>query len=239
MVEHFLDAYRAGFEAFAVEAMLDLFSYPCQITSDAGEVTVTTVGTREAWAPQIDRLVAAYRETGVRTAEVLELRVTEFTSLLAQVTVHRALPTGRGDPIYDFGASYTLADRGDGMRITAIAHNKTPRPRRPSSVSGPIEPGSLRPRRNGDRSALSLRALMPASRLGPSLTPPPGRSGGARAAGRLATRLFPRCGRPGGASVCAPRHARVHRVVALSLSVGCGRGPRPPGSLNRRRVAWP
>jgi hypothetical protein len=128
MVEHFPDAYRAGFEAFAGEAMLELFSYPGQITSDAGEVTVTTVGTGEAWALQIDRLVAAYREIGVRTAEVLELHVTEFTSLPAQVTVHRAPADGEGRSIYDFGASCTLADRGDGMRITAIAHNETPRP---------------------------------------------------------------------------------------------------------------
>jgi hypothetical protein len=47
-VGRFLDAYRAGFEAFDVDTIVDLFSYPCQITSDAGEITVTTVGTREA-----------------------------------------------------------------------------------------------------------------------------------------------------------------------------------------------
>jgi hypothetical protein len=33
----------------------------------------------------------------------------------------------QGRPIYDFDASYTLADLGEGMRITAIAHNETPR----------------------------------------------------------------------------------------------------------------
>ena len=64
----FLDAYRAAFEAFDVEAIADLFSYPCQIASDAGEVTVTTVATREAWVPQVDRLVSAYRAIGVRSA---------------------------------------------------------------------------------------------------------------------------------------------------------------------------
>jgi hypothetical protein len=126
-VQHFLDAYRAGFEAFDVEAIVDLFSYPCQITSDAGEVTVTTVGTREAWAPQIERLVAAYREIGIRTADVLELHVMELTSHLVQVTVHWRLANGEGRSIYDFDASYTVADRGDGMRITAIAHNEMPR----------------------------------------------------------------------------------------------------------------
>jgi hypothetical protein len=126
-VEHFLDAYRAGFEAFDVEAILDLFSYPCQITSDAGGVTVTTVGSRAAWVPQVDRLVAAYREIGVRTAEVLELQLMELTSLLSQVTVHWRLADGEARSLYDFDASYTVADRGDGMRITAIAHNEIPR----------------------------------------------------------------------------------------------------------------
>lgn len=125
-VEHFLDAYRAGFEAFDAEAIVDLFSYPCQITSDAGEVTVTTVATREAWVPQVDRIVAAYREIGIRRAEVLELHATELTSLLSQATVHWALADGEGRSIYDFDASYTLADRGDGLRITAIAHNELP-----------------------------------------------------------------------------------------------------------------
>jgi hypothetical protein len=57
---HFLDAYRGAFETFDVEAIADLFSYPCQITSDAGEVTVTTVGAREAWVPQVERLLSAY-----------------------------------------------------------------------------------------------------------------------------------------------------------------------------------
>jgi hypothetical protein len=126
-VQHFLDAYRAAFEALDVEAIVDLFSYPCQITSDAGEVTVTRVATRAAWVPQIDRLVAAYREIGVRTAEVLEFDVMELTSRLAQVSVHWRLGDGEGRSIYDFDASYTVADRGDGLRITAIAHNEVPR----------------------------------------------------------------------------------------------------------------
>ena len=51
----------------------------------------------------------------------------ELTSLLAQVTFHWDLVDGRGRSIYDFDASYTVAERGDGIRITAIAHNEMPR----------------------------------------------------------------------------------------------------------------
>jgi hypothetical protein len=75
-VRDFLDAYRAAFEAFNVPAIADLFCYPCQATADADEMEVTTVATREAWIPLIERLVAAYRAIGVQAAEVLGLHAT-------------------------------------------------------------------------------------------------------------------------------------------------------------------
>ena len=121
----FLDAYRAAFEAFDAEAIADLFSHPCRIASDAGEVTVTTVATYEAWVPQVERLVSAYRAIGVRSAAFTELHAIELTSRLAQVTVRWTLADGMGRSIYDFDASYSLADHGNGMRIAAIAHNET------------------------------------------------------------------------------------------------------------------
>lgn len=98
--------------------------YPCQIASDAGEVPVTTVATHEAWVPQVERLVSAYRATGVRNAAFTELHAIELTSRLAQVTVRWTLADGMGRSIYDFEASYSVADHGDGMRIAAIAHNE-------------------------------------------------------------------------------------------------------------------
>jgi hypothetical protein len=110
-----------------VPAIADLFSYPSQLASDADELVVTTVATREEWIPQLERLVAAYRALGVRAAEVLGLHVMEFAPRLAQATVHWGLVDAQGRRIYDFEASYTLADLGEGMRITAIAHNETPR----------------------------------------------------------------------------------------------------------------
>jgi hypothetical protein len=81
-----------------------------------------TVGTRQAWAPQIERLVSAYREIGVRSTAFGQL-----TSRLAQVTVRWTLADGKGRSIYDFEASYSLADHGNGMPIAAIKHNEMPR----------------------------------------------------------------------------------------------------------------
>jgi hypothetical protein len=126
-IQDFLRAYRSAFEAFDASAVADLFTYPCQITSDAGERPVTTVADREAWAGQLERLLDAYRQIDVRSAEILEAQVTELSPRLAQATVRWRLLDEAGARIYDFDASYTLLDIGQGMQLAAIAHNETAR----------------------------------------------------------------------------------------------------------------
>ena len=126
-VREFVDAYRMAFEAFDAVAIADLFFYPCQITSDAEKITVMTVPTRDLWLPQVERLVEAYRSIGVRSAEVIELQVVELTARLAQAAITWRLVDEAGQPLYDFHGAYTLADPGAGLRITAIAHNETPK----------------------------------------------------------------------------------------------------------------
>jgi hypothetical protein len=124
-VEGFLDVYRAAFERLDAAAIAELFTFPCQITSDGDEITVTTVATREAWFPQLERLVDAYRSIGVRSAEILDLRVIELTPRLAQATVRWRLADGTGESVYDFGASYTLVEHDGSTRVAAIAHDET------------------------------------------------------------------------------------------------------------------
>jgi hypothetical protein len=125
-IQAFLDSYQRAFEAFDAVAIVDQFCYPCQITSDAGEITVTIVPTREAWIPQIERLVGTYRAIGVHAAEQVELRLNELTPRLAQAAVRWRLVDRDGRQLYEFDASYTLADFGHGFRIGAIAHNEAP-----------------------------------------------------------------------------------------------------------------
>ena len=125
-IQAFLDSYQRAFEAFDAVAIVDQFCYPCQITSDAAEVTVTIVPTREAWIPQIERLVGTYRAIGVHAAEQVELRLNELTPRLAQAAVRWRLVDRDGRQLYEFDASYTLADFGHGFRIGAIAHNEAP-----------------------------------------------------------------------------------------------------------------
>jgi len=126
-VRGFLDAYRAAFEAFDVAAVAGFFAFPCQVTSEAAEITITVVPTLDAWAPQIERIIGGYRALGVATADMGDLRVLGVTPRLAQAVVRWRLRDANGGTIYEFDASYSLADLGAGFRITAIAHNESPR----------------------------------------------------------------------------------------------------------------
>lgn len=126
-VEAFIDRYRATFESFDVEAIAACFAFPCQVTSDGDAVTVIAVPAVEAWRPGIERVVGAYRLLGVRSATMAELRVVDVTPHVAHAVVRWALTDGAGATVYEFDASYTLADLGDGLRITGIVHNETPR----------------------------------------------------------------------------------------------------------------
>jgi hypothetical protein len=141
----FLDAYRAAFASFDVPAIAGFFVFPCQITSDADAIAVTTVANREEWLPELERLLAAYRGIGVHSADVVELRSVDLTERLAQATVRWRLSDAQGRTIYDFDASYTLVDRDGGMQITAIAHNEIPRLRAAiEGVRAPHEQRSAR-----------------------------------------------------------------------------------------------
>lgn len=138
-IEEFLDAYSDAFEAFDASAVADLFTYPCQITSDAGERPVTIVADREAWADQLERLLDTYREIGVRSAEILDTQVTELSPRLSLATVRWRLRDQAGARIYDFDASYTLLDVGQGTQLAAIAHNETTRLRAALAQTRPEE----------------------------------------------------------------------------------------------------
>lgn len=124
-VHDFFDAYRRACEASDAAAMGDLFGYPCQVTGDNGHLTVTPFPSREALAPAIERILSGYRAIGVSRVEVLGLDVCELSPRLAHVLVRWSLRDPQDVTLYEFSASYTLADFGEGWRITAIAHNET------------------------------------------------------------------------------------------------------------------
>lgn len=127
-VEAFYESYRDAFETLDPLAIGEYFAFPCQITGgDARGVTVQSFASHEAFHPLLEGLVGAYRTIGVTTARMLDLQVFLLTDRLAQAGVRWRLVDGKEQPVYDFEATYTLANLGAGLRITAIAHNEGPR----------------------------------------------------------------------------------------------------------------
>jgi hypothetical protein len=126
-VEAFIDRYRATFESFDVAAIAGCFAFPCHVTSEGEAAGVTSVPAVDAWLPQVARIVGAYRLLGVHHAEILDLRIVPVTARAAHAVVRWGLRGVDGATVYDFAASYTVADLGDGLRITAIVHDETPK----------------------------------------------------------------------------------------------------------------
>ena len=123
----FIDGYRRTFESFDVDAICGIFAFPVQVVGDAGDVSVVVVPDSDAWRPQIERIVGAYRLLGVASSAVESLAVTEVTPKIAHATVRWGLRDGAGGTVYAFTASYTLAETADGPRIVAIAHDESPK----------------------------------------------------------------------------------------------------------------
>lgn len=128
-VQAFFDAYRAAFERRDAAAVAGHFRFPLHVTGDAGEVSVLSIPSVEAWIPQLDRLLAGYAQLDVRTARVLEARITRFSPRLAQAAIRWGLHDSGGRVVYEFDASYTLALTGTALKITAITHNEQLRAR--------------------------------------------------------------------------------------------------------------
>lgn len=126
-VTEFLSSYRAAFETFDADAIADLFAFPCHVTGGGAPVGVAIVPSRDAWRPQLERLLDAYRRLDVRTARVVAVETSELGPDLLQAVVRWELLDRKARRIYEFDASYTLADLGEGLRVTAIAHNESPR----------------------------------------------------------------------------------------------------------------
>jgi hypothetical protein len=121
----FLHAYRATFETFDVDRIVDCFVFPLQLTSDADQVAVVSVPTRGAWTEQISSLLASYRSIGVTSAYPVEIRVTLISPNVLLARVLWSLLRADQSTIYQFHASYTLVMLGDALRISAIVYDET------------------------------------------------------------------------------------------------------------------
>ena len=120
----FFESYRAAFAHGDVAAIITHFAFPCHITGEAREVTLTPIASHELGVHMVGDLLEMYRDVGIATARVLELTTIEVSPRLLVALVHWSLDDAAGAKVYAFEAAYTLA-RFDGVwRITAIAHNE-------------------------------------------------------------------------------------------------------------------
>jgi hypothetical protein len=126
-VNGFFESYRAAFEALNAPAITDHFTYPLHITSDAGEISLTVIETRDDWIEQVYQLLDMYRAVGFSSARILELAVTELSPRIIQAVVHWGLYDSAGGILYDFHAMYTLVMINGSLRIAAISHDEIPK----------------------------------------------------------------------------------------------------------------
>jgi hypothetical protein len=125
-VQAFFDSYRTAFERSDARAIAGHFAYPCQLTSDADEIVLASVASQEQWIGMIEQLVGSYRRIGVSSARIVEFAATQLSPRLHHAVVRWLLHDGDGNVLYGFDAAYTLAEIGDELRITALAHNELP-----------------------------------------------------------------------------------------------------------------
>jgi hypothetical protein len=125
-ISAFFDSYRTAFERQDAEAIADHFAYPGLVTSDAGEIALVPITTRQEWIGQLEQLLGMYRAINVGTAHVLDLTVTEISPRLVQARLHWVLQAAAGERLYDFLAIYTVAQTDGAFHITALAHNEMP-----------------------------------------------------------------------------------------------------------------
>ena len=126
-VQQFFQSYRRAFEQYDADGIGELFAYPGLVISDDDEVDLTPVAIRREWVRNLEHLLGTYRRIRFASARILELAAAELSPRLHQAVVHWELYDDADRTLYDFQATYTLAEAGGGLRIAAVAHNELPR----------------------------------------------------------------------------------------------------------------
>ena len=122
----FLADYAAAFASLDSAAVLRYFDYPLLVTGDRGSAVSVEVLDETQFRDVLAGLLHAYRALDVAAGKVIGSSSFELSPRLAQVNVRWGLLSERGEPVYEFDASYTLVAAGDAYRIRAVTHNEVP-----------------------------------------------------------------------------------------------------------------
>jgi hypothetical protein len=120
-------SYCASFEALDPEAIADHFAYPGIIVSDAEEVVLIPLASRQECVAAVAKVVALHRKLGVPVGRIHDLSVLELSPRLVQASLKMEVLDETASQLYDFEATYGLAKISGAWRIVAISHNQMPR----------------------------------------------------------------------------------------------------------------
>ncbi len=122
-----LGVYFAAYQKGDIEEILDWFLLPCHFVSDADEVALMPLATREACRAGVERVVNWHERLGVKGRRIVKQLIIELSPRISCVDVEVEVELEGGVKLYDFEAVYTFVRRGDDWRIAAITHNQIPR----------------------------------------------------------------------------------------------------------------
>ena len=103
-------SYDAASFDFDAEAVAGFYDLPCLISTQGGNASVTARGELRA---AMARLFAGYRQRGLVSASIVDLKLKTLSPDFARAVVRWSLGNARGMEVTGFSCSYTLrhADR--------------------------------------------------------------------------------------------------------------------------------
>lgn len=107
-------AYDAACFDFDADAVAGFYDLPCLISSQGGNASFTARGeVRAAMA----RLFTHYRQRGLVSASIVDLKLKTLAADFARAAVRWSLSNARGMEVAGFAGSYTLRQAGGRWRI--------------------------------------------------------------------------------------------------------------------------
>jgi len=126
-LEQALDAYFDAYQRDHIDEILDWFLLPCHVVSDADNVVLTPLATKEACRVGVERVLNWHRDLGVKRRRIVKQLIIELSPRVSCVDVKVDIEDCAGGKLYDFEAVYTFVRSGSAWRVAAITHNQIPR----------------------------------------------------------------------------------------------------------------
>jgi hypothetical protein len=126
-IEQALDAYFAAYQRGSIDEIVDWFLLPCHFVSDADEVALMPLATKEACRAGVEKVVNWHRYLGVKERRIVKQLIIELSPRIICVDVKVDVERDEGVKLYDFEAVYTFVRRDANWRVAAITHNQIPR----------------------------------------------------------------------------------------------------------------